>query len=396
MDYFPVILLFFLVLIFLVRPFTVLFHELGHALSFMISTKQAVTVYIGSLGDTRKSIRFKFGLLTMWFKYNPLFWRGGLCVPSTNHASINKQIFFLLMGPLASTIIALISCYFVFTYDLHGFLKLLLIIFLISSLFDLFINLTPDENPIKLHDGNLTYNDGYKLRQIFQIKKYSKHYQKAVDLYRLNNFSQAATVLTNIINRNFKNQYVYRLSIHSFLHMKNFEKVIELSTDFVKLDNLNADDYANVGIAFSRTDQPLNAVEFYRKSLLLNPNHDIALNNIGFTLILLNKFQEAIESFNKAIEIKPRSAYSYANRGLAKIKSGQVKEGSEDIIYSLQLDAQNAYGCRSLGIYYFDVGDYERSLESFIKAKEADSTTYQIDELISEASRQIQNKRKIN
>ena len=100
---------------------------------------------------------------------------------------------------------------------------------------------------------------------------------------------------------------------------------------------------------------------------------------------LSNKFEEAIPLFDQAIEIDKTFAYSYNNRGLAKIKTGNAEEGLEDIKDSFKLDENNSYNYRNLGIYHLDKGEYAKALDLFRKAKELDSTTHMIDELIKEA-----------
>jgi hypothetical protein len=82
MLYFPIILLIFLGLVLITRPVTVLLHELGHAIPAILLTRQKVTIYIGSHGDPKKSLKFKLGLLEGYFRYNPFDWNRGLCVPS--------------------------------------------------------------------------------------------------------------------------------------------------------------------------------------------------------------------------------------------------------------------------------------------------------------------------
>lgn len=387
MEYFPFILLFFALLVLVTRPFTVLLHELGHAIPAILMTRQSVSIYIGSYGDPEKSLHFKIGLLDIWFKYNPFSWRLGLCVPSAKQITINRQIIYTLTGPLASFAIAAVACYFTFTYDLHGFLKLILVIFLGSSIFDLFVNLTPINTPIQLYDGRLTYNDGYKLRQLFYYKRLPKEYEQAVELYNQQKIAEAAIIFKDILNSGIKDENIYRLAISSFLQVKNYKQSKELCDEFIMQGNLNSDDYANVGLSYSQLEQHDKALEFYDQSLLLNQNNKYSLNNKGFTLNLLNKFQEAIPLFDKAIEIDETFAYSYNNRGLAKIKIGKADEGLEDINKSIKLDENNSYGYRNLGIYHLDKGEYSMALDLFRKAKELDGTTHMIDELISKADR---------
>jgi tetratricopeptide (TPR) repeat protein len=389
MLYFPIIILSLVCLISLTRPFTVLFHELGHAIPVILLTKQKATIYIGSYGDPKKSLKINFGVLTIFFRYNPFAWRLGLCVPSAKTISINKQIIYTLTGPLASLLIAIIACYFTFAYDLHGFLKLFLIVFLGSAFFDLIVNLIPIETPIKLYDGTITYNDGYSLKQFFYFKRLPKSYSKAVDLYNEQRFSDAAILLEKILSDGIKDENIYRLLISSYLQDKNYTKAKELSDAFALTDKMNSDDFSNTALSYSQLGLHDEAIELYDKSLQQNPNNKYSLNNKGYTLNLLDRFEDAIPIFDRAIELDMNFAYSYNNRGLSKIKMGRVEEGLQDINHSFKLDPDNSYGYRNLGIYHFDKGEFDEALQLFVKAKELDGTTHMIDGLINDTKLRI-------
>lgn len=390
MQYFPFILLFIALLFLITRPFTVLIHELGHAIPSILMTRKKVSIYIGSYGDPSQSLHFNIGLLDIWFRYNPFSWRGGLCVHSEKNISVNKQIIYTLTGPLASFIIASIACYFTFENDLHGFLKLILIIFLGSAILDLFANLTPLKTPIKLFDGRVIYNDGYQLVRLFYYKRFPKEYNLSAELYNQQKFKEAAIKYNEMLDNGLKNQEIFRLAISSYIQVKNYEKAKELIDEFILQDDLNSDDYANAGFLYSQLEQQDNALELYNKSLLLNPDNKYSLNNKGFIFNIHCKFEEAITLFDKAIEIDKTFAHSYNNRGLAKIKIGLEKEGLEDINYSLVLDSNNSYSYRNLGIYHLDKGEYTIALDFFKKAKELDSNTQMIDKLIVKAERHEQ------
>jgi len=386
-ESFPIIFLFFALLVLITRPFTVLFHELGHAIPAILITGQPVTIYIGSYGNPEKSFHFRIGLLEVWFKFNPLLWRLGLCVPSAKEISINNQIIYTLTGPLASVTIGTVACYFTFAYDLHGFIKLVLIIFLVSSIFDLFLNIMPSNTPTQLYDGRFTYNDGYQLKQLFYYKRFAKEYEQAAEFYNQQKFSEAAAKFKEILSGGIKDDNIYRLAISSFLQVKNFQQEKKMHDGFIMNGNLNSNDYTNAAVCYSRLGLYDKAFEFYDKSLLLNTENMHSLINKGFTLNLLNKFHESISLFDKAIEIDKTYAYSYSNRGFAKIKIGKLDEGLEDINYSIELDEKESYGYRNLGIYHLDKGEYSKALNLFRKAKELDSETHRIDELISNADR---------
>jgi tetratricopeptide (TPR) repeat protein len=383
MEYFPIILVSLGLLVLITRPFTVLFHELGHAIPAILLTKEKVSIYIGSYGDPTKSLKFNLGLLEVWFKYNPFLWRLGLCVPSAKGISINRQIAYTLTGPIASSIIAIVACYITFSYDLHGSIKLVLVIFLGSSIFDLYANLIPMSKPIKLYDGSETYNDGYSLKLLFSYRQFPKQYLQAMELYEKQHYAEAAMSFDNILTNGLRDENIYRFGVSSYLQIKNYAKAKELTDDFIQDGKMTTDDFGNAGLAYSQLGLHDKALEFYGKSLQLNPNNKYSLNNMGYTLNLLARYEEAITMFDRAIEMDRNFAYSYNNRGLSKIKTGYVDEGLKDIYYSLDLDKNNSYGYRNLGIYYFDKGQYTEALAQFEKAKELDDTTHLINELIT-------------
>jgi Flp pilus assembly protein TadD len=385
MLYFLFVLMFFAVLVLITRPFTVIFHELGHAIPAILMTRQKVSIYIGSYGDPKKSLHFRIGLLEVWFRYNPFLWERGLCVPSSKQISINKQIIYTFTGPLASIVIAGIVSSFAFSNDIHDFLRIFLIIFIGSAIYDLFVNLTPSDTPVQLCNGDITYNDGYQLKQLFHYKKMPKAFQQGAELYDSQQYKEAAVLFNNILVSGIKHDNIYRFAISAFLQVKDFQNAKNLAEEFLVHGSLNSDDYLNVGLVYSHLEEQDKAIMFYDKSLQLNPHNIYSMNNKGFSLTLLNKFHEAIPLLDKAIEIDNKFAYSYNNRGLAKIKIGKLEDGLEDINISIQLDENNAYGYRNLGIYHLEKGEFRKALDLFYKAKELDCSTYMIEELIIKA-----------
>lgn len=383
MQYFPIFLLIVISLVLVARPLTVLFHELGHAIPIIFLTRQKATIYIGSYGDPNRSIKINLGVLVIFFRYNPFAWRLGLCVPSAKSVSINKQIVYTLTGPFTSLMVAAVASYFTFTYDLHGFLKLFLIVFLGSAFIDVLVNLIPNATPIKLHDGRITYNDGYSLKQLFYYKRLPKKYSAGAELFNEQKFAEAAVLFEKLL-LDVKDENIYRLAISSYLQDKNYEKAKELSEALALTGKMNSDDLSNIALSYSQLGYHDEALKLYDRSLQLNPDNKYSLNNKGYTLNLMNKFEEAIFLFDRAIELDKEFAYSYNNRGLGKIKLGKTQEGLQDINRSLAFDPNNSYGYRNLGIYHQDKGEFDEALRLFRKAKELDSTTHMIDDLLND------------
>jgi len=372
------------------RTLTTLLHELGHAIPALLLTRKKVMVYIGSYGDPEKSMRITIGKLELYFKYNPFLWHGGVCMVAHEDISINRQILYTLTGPLASFIIAATASYFTFAYDLHAFLKLFLIVFLGSSLYDLYWNLIPQSSPAnELYDGSMVYNDGYQLKQLFLYRKLNRYLLEAAALYDQGRFKEAVPLFDKVLQAGVDDEEVYRVAFHNYIYAKEFEKAEAVCGKLHELGTMNFNDQFNRGYLFLELGVPDKALEIFNELLLQGPENAITLNNIGYSLSLLNRFEEAIPPLNKAIELNNDFAFAYNNRGLARIKTGQTEEGLQDIYHSMELDSTNAYTHKNLGIYHFDRAAYKEALQLFTKAKEMDNETYRIDEHIREAEERI-------
>jgi len=98
MIYLPAIIIALLLLVVITRPFTVLLHELGHAIPGMIFSKKNVAVYVGSYGNKEQSFKIQIGTLEIWIRYNPIKWSGGICIIDTEEVSINQMTIFTLLA----------------------------------------------------------------------------------------------------------------------------------------------------------------------------------------------------------------------------------------------------------------------------------------------------------
>ncbi len=133
----------FYLLLIILRPLTVLLHELGHGIPALLFTNQKVILYIGSYGDTKKGFHLSFGRLEIFFKYNPILWKLGLCVPSYEEFSLTKNMIIVLGGPLISLILGSISIYYSFWGNIDHTIALILFAVAISTLFDFLSNIIP-------------------------------------------------------------------------------------------------------------------------------------------------------------------------------------------------------------------------------------------------------------
>lgn len=386
----PISILIIIILVAIITsPFLVFIHEMGHAIPVLLLTKDRVTIYLGSYGDPKNSLRIRIGRFEAFLGLKKLFWRKGLCVPHSKGISPNKSIIILISGPIASLLAGVLFAYLGFSEDSHGSLKTFSILFLGFAILDFFINIIPHSQPLKLHDGTLSYNDGYQLRQHLMLKIFHSGYAKGATYYNKQAYLKAAKVFHKIIQSGLWNDDVFRGAITSYFMIKEYETALSLHEEFERKAKPSSNDYAISGLMKSYLRKYEEGLSDFQKALSRNPKNEYALINRGYTFILLGQYENAIKDYELAIELNSYKAYSYSNLGLAKIKLGKENEGLQDINFALTLDKKQSYAYLNLGIYHFDKGEFQEALVQFEKAYELDNTTHLATNYIAKTKEQL-------
>ena len=72
------------------------------------------------------------------------------------------------------------------------------------------------------------------------------------------------------------------------------------------------------------------AIETYKKALVIKPDFADAYTNMGNALKDQGKLEQAIDTFNMAIAIKPDDAEAHYNLSFALLNSGRLKQGLDE------------------------------------------------------------------
>ena len=86
--------------------------------------------------------------------------------------------------------------------------------------------------------------------------------------------------------------------------------------------------YAQVaaGDQCAKIENIICAEKYYRRALVIDPEHAYALNNMGALLVDLKRYEEARAILKKAIQVSPTNAMAYRNRIVLAKRSGLGKE----------------------------------------------------------------------
>ena len=121
------------------------------------------------------------------------------------------------------------------------------------------------------------------------------------------------------------------------LHQKNLDKAIKTYCDAVTVDPLNFMAYAKTGLALWEKDYLEEAVVAFHKSIELNPDFEIAQNNLG--VVYLDGYGDpktSLEYFHNAININPNYTLAYFNLARAYQAIGDKSHAAE--YYQMTMD----------------------------------------------------------
>jgi hypothetical protein len=94
----------------------------------------------------------------------------------------------------------------------------------------------------------------------------------------------------------------------------------------------------------------LDSVTLYQTTLALNPEADLAHNNLGLLLARAGQVEEAIPHFERAVEIRPGSAHAHNNLANAFRVTGKPRQAIEQYELSLKLERANANTWNNLAL----------------------------------------------
>jgi Tfp pilus assembly protein PilF len=123
---------------------------------------------------------------------------------------------------------------------------------------------------------------------------------------------------------------VYELALINLIKIlndkKEFQKIIEILEKALELDPVNPGNWIDIGLAFNDLGEYEKAIEAYNKALKYEPSK-IAYNNLGWTYLNKNDFEQAIRYFTESLKIdwKYDLPYVNLNKIYKHLKEKQIK-----------------------------------------------------------------------
>lgn len=165
----------------------------------------------------------------------------------------------------------------------------------------------------------------------------------------------------------------YEVEMHYCLGCEYFRrgelaKSIDFFSRTIELEPEHGEAYRNIGLAYTKMGRFSDAIANYERAVSIDGDYFANHSDLGVALHQYGKIDQAIVHYKKAISLNPIDAEIYFNLGSA---FGQKKKTYEAIKYfskGLELNGSSDSGHYNLGIALSEVGQYRRSLEHLERA----------------------------
>ncbi len=140
----------------------------------------------------------------------------------------------------------------------------------------------------------------------------------------------------------------------------------------------SADDFLQLGIAFSQREDHEKAVEYYTKALGKDRHHAEAYCQRGNSKYALGDFKGAIGDYDEVLAINPEDADTYFYRGNAKSDLGRYRGAIVDYNKAIAIEPQFAHAYNNRGIAKHELGKYHDAIIDYDEALRIDSKLLEV------------------
>jgi tetratricopeptide (TPR) repeat protein len=150
----------------------------------------------------------------------------------------------------------------------------------------------------------------------------------------------------------------------------NYEKAIEYYTKSIELNPEFLAAYINRGSIYHDIKEYEKAIKDFNKAVEINPEIAEAYNNRGYSYICIKEYEKALRDLDRAIQLKPGNMGAYNNRGLAYAGLKEYEKAIKDYNKAIELNPGYSPAYHNRGLAYADIKEYETAVNDYNKAIE--------------------------
>ena len=150
------------------------------------------------------------------------------------------------------------------------------------------------------------------------------------------------------------------------------EKIREARGSFSGAVKLNAsypdtrtNSYNNLGLIAAREGKTEEAIGYFQEALRLNPEHFIALENLGNAYRQEKRWGEARTELEKALAVKPDDPEANYSLGMVFAQTDQTESAYQCLLKALEYRPAYPEALNNLGVLYLRTGHTEEAIARF-------------------------------
>jgi len=136
-----------------------------------------------------------------------------------------------------------------------------------------------------------------------------------------------------------------------------FSDIIGLLKDVVREDSQVIDAWFMLGTQYLRHGEPSKAVDYFKKTLSLKPDYDLAVINLARAYRQLGDDAAALAGFEHYLTIDPKDPYVRYQMGEIFLDRGDLARAEQEFQHALELDPHVASAQNALGVVALKRGD---------------------------------------
>ena len=188
---------------------------------------------------------------------------------------------------------------------------------------------------------------------------------RVVNLYNQKQYFSAFEEAQSLTIKYSKAFIVWNIMGASAFQIGMLNEAIDAYKKTILLNPNFADAYCNMGVALNQKGNVDEAIELYNKAISIMPDYADAYYNLGNALKDQGKFDEAIEAYKSALLIKPDYAEAYCNSGMVFQDQGKLDEAIKFYKKSISLKPDSAKSYRNMGISLQNLGKTKDAVDSY-------------------------------
>ncbi len=151
----------------------------------------------------------------------------------------------------------------------------------------------------------------------------------------------------------------------SFFNKKDFNNASRIYTELCR-ETRDAECFYMMSVIYGRSENYPATEQYSTQAIRLNPQYELAWNQLGIAQAAQGKYDAAIASFNKTLELNPKNTQALNNSGNLYRELGNFNAAESCYKKSLELDRKNHITFNNIANIYLTQCRYDRA-ESYYK-----------------------------